>query len=690
MEETSKRGSYISYVVKNKYYDYYNIKHRVAVCKMDAVAKRLTYIWAKVATSKTFKFYSSHEIDAVEVMEDIRAKWVDLNCNEILRKCIVPMVRDGYALLELIKKDESLDYEVYGEYECPPTLWIRRSDNKILAYKIQYTPKPRGLGSSASMLQISTRGIDNLRMVNKTKNPREIIHMEYGEANYGLGMPLIEGAWDPIMKLVGVSHQEMLDRRSIPTLHLLEDDYDENHTKAKDMLTMVANSDQDTARLWYHPENAKGEILEYPKFAYESPTTNPNYSNRNEKSGISTGDYGNVSSEWTRLTTVTGHTINYFMGNRAGAVVGSETDKESDDEQETIDFAQIEIIIRKILEWLDSKDIITLPKESFVIKYWKDWEHIELWKDYDEKQDEKDEDETETSDSKETAIDQQDNKPDVRKEEPPANQEEKLDFKILKIPVLDYNLIDSIDTETKIKKLGNENEWSMGTGTATNIKRMLESLKSKANKHQLRINTMTAEAFGNSIKENHPLQYDIGDGVIVEEFICPDSWKKNVGKTVPLGVYHNLDYDNTPELPKWQIVGNAEVFGWDDLDGEDYVKYNYDYDKIDSVFQKLNQYDWLTPALKENGTSDISTAYYCDIEHRWNDKLGKVIRIQVNIKLMSISFVPKGNCPGEVCSIAVVKANMGAMQTYIKNCLAEGQEKSACLASAYKLFKAKT
>ena len=229
----------------------------------------------------------------------------------------------------------------------------------------------------------------------------------------------------------------------------------------------------------------------------------------------------------------------------------------------------------------------------------------------------------------------------------------------------------------------------MGRGTATNIKRMLESLKKEANTHQLRHNTMNAVAFGNSIKENHPLLYDIGDGNIVEEYICPDSWKKNVGKIVPLGVYHNRE-QNIPELPEWQVVGNAEIFGWDDEEGEDFVKWNYDYEAIASVFKKLNQYDWLTPELQDTGTSDISTAYYCDIEHKWNESLKKIIRVQTNIDLVSISFVPAGNCPGEVCSIKQVSRNIDAMQSYIKGCIAEGIEKEQCLAKAYAKFKAKT
>ena len=784
--EMIKRGNYVSELIKKRLYDYYNIDHRQAVCKVDAVAKRLTYDWADRVTAKTFKFYSSHEVDGVEVMQEQRKKWVEMNCNEIFKSSIVPMVQDGYSLLDLKKEEDSIEYHVYGEYESNPNLWTRVDKNKITQYKVQYTPKPRGVGNTASgqIFVSSNTSVDNMRAINLEYSPDELIHCEYGKPNWGCGVPLIEGAWDSIIKLAIESHQDMLDRRSIPTLEITEADVDAENTKVKELLAMVANSDQDTARVWVHEENAQGEVSEYPKFSMRSATSDNGENARTQTPGISTGDYGNVSKEWARLTTVTGFSVNYFMGNRAGAVVGSETDKASDDEQEIVSFGQLEIVIRKILDWLEANELITLPSEPFVIKYWKDWERIEAAAKLKEEVKEAAEKAKLGQPGEIDPIDQQDNDPKKDKEnESELNSEviktildhikENMSYKMtpvqsswiakigyddmtdllymllldgkvyskpapmgewslldwddygskgryfwdylsqrdppwqrasipahlnegwieidtIKVPILDYKIINSVDTETKIKRLGKEVDWSMGTGTATNIRKMLNSLKENANKHQLRHNTMTAEAFGNSIKENHPLLYDIGGGVVVEEYICPDSWKENVGKKVPLGVYHNLDLDNTPELPKWQIVGEAEIFGWDDLDGEDYVKYNYDYDKITSVFKKLNQYDWLTPTLKENGSSDISTAYYCDIEHRWNDRLGAMIRVQTNIELISISFVPRGNCPGEICSLVEVKRNMKEIQAFIKNCIDEGQEKSQCLASAYNKFKAKT
>lgn len=793
-EDSSRRGAYISNIIKKKYYNYYNINHRVAVCKLDGKAKRLTYKWADRVVAKTFKFYSSHEVDGVEIMQDQRADWVGFNCNEILKKSITPMIRDGFVLLEPSYKkatesrDASIDYNVYGEYESNPALWLRDKDGKILAYGVQFTPKPRAMGSSALMLGFSTND-SNFKAIKKTLQPKAVIHVEYGEPNYGLGVPLVEGAWDSIIKLCGESHQDMLDRRSVPTLHLTEDDYDPTEAKAKGMLKMVANSDEDIARVWYHKKNPNTqEWSDYPKFAQESPTSNLQYNSRNTKQGVSSGDYGNLSNEWANLCTVTGHTIHYFIGNRAGAVVGSETDTWDDIQQEIADFGLLEPLIRKILDWLESKDLITLPTEPFVIKYWRDWETIEkAVREKEEMQEQMEAKQTmggQPGKDKDIEIDSQDNEPKknqviiksllncmktnmsyvmtdvmsswidkigyddktdkifmlthtgvvyskpapmgewtfidweesgskgryfwdyLSQRDPPWQRdtipehllvhfmheqpfvtEEKQNIETVKIPILDYQLINSIDTRTKIKRLAQKSDWSMGSGTADKIIRMLGSLKENANKRQLRFNTMTAEAFGNSIKENHPLLYDIGNGIIVEEYICPESWKKNVGKIVPIGVYHNLEQD-IPELPDWQIIGTAEVFGWDDEEGYDFVKYNYDYDKITEVFMKLGEYNWLTPALRDNGSSDISTAYYCDIEIRWNETLQKTIRVQTNIELMSISFVPKGNCPGEVCSLTVVKRNASEMQAYIKNCISEGIDKDKCLAKAYAKFKA--
>jgi hypothetical protein len=872
--ETLARGAYISPIIQKKFYNYYDINHRVAVCKLDGPGRRLTYGFADTIVAKTWKYYSSHEIDAKEVMIDVRKKLNDLAVPEIVRKAVVPFIRDGYVLLNLqLIKEEMLNYDVFGEYESPPKLWVRDNENKIILYKVQYTPQIRAFGhSTRPLFEVNNSGQPSLRMVNKEFAPKEIIHVERGESNFGGGNPLIEGCWDSIMKLAGESHQEMIDRRTIPTLHLTEDERSDDHAEAQQVLKMVANSNEDTARVWYHKKLPTGEITDYPMFAYESPTSNPNYNTRNQNKGISGGEFGNLNNEWTRLTTATGHTIRYFIGNPAGHLSGAEVDKDQDIVQEIIDFGLCEKIIRKIMEWLEAKGIISIPEESFVIKYWKDWENIEAKakakeemkmmggqnpqqlpnKDMQAKSKELPDNTPEGKKNRRNAIiineimncihmnlsyamtpvmsswiarvgyNEFDNyvymqllsgktykKPAPTEQiyldwvdsgskggffwdylsnrDPPweittipENLQVAVDWKeieamseykkelvgtsrdlptladlgyssftdywlalpehlkmtyfhefllrlgkdypftledlgyasweqywreigqyfdmnnprnsaiekqFVKVPILDYQLINNVDTETKVKRLGKEMGWSMGTGTATKIKNLFSSLKENAIKGQKRVNAMSAEAFGNSIKEHHPLMYDIGGGQIVEEYICPDSWKANVGRIVPLGVYHNRDDLQSPDLPDWQVVGTAEIFGWDDLEGEDFVRLDYDYDKTAAVFEKLNYYDWLTLQLKEKGTADISTAYYCDIEYRWSAKQNKLVRIQTNIDLKSISFVPAGNCPGDVCSIVELNRRNDEMQECIRKCIAEGKSREQCIEIAYKKYK---
>ena len=135
-ENLSQKGNYISQIVKKKLYNYYNLKHRVAVCKLDPLAEKLTYLWADRVIAKTFKFYTSHEVGAVETMQDIRAKWIELNADEILNKAITPMVRDGFALIELLYKNERIDY-FYGHLSRK-TYSSKTTINKIFHRKSKF------------------------------------------------------------------------------------------------------------------------------------------------------------------------------------------------------------------------------------------------------------------------------------------------------------------------------------------------------------------------------------------------------------------------------------------------------------------------------------------------------------------------------------------------------------------------
>ena len=175
--------------------------------------------------------------------------------------------------------------------------------------------------------------------------------------------------------------------------------------------------------------------------------------------------------------------------------------------------------------------------------------------------------------------------------------------------------------------------WSMKPATSYKIKELIYALANNST----RVNRVS---YGNSIKAGHPYNYGGED-----EFICARDYKKNVGKTVPLGIYHNQDEKGNLELPEWQVIGTHEVLGWDDALGGEIGKNNYDIEKINAFFETRQERNWIWEDwLSKDLEPPISGAYTCNVK---NIK-GK--NYQLNIDLKSMSFVPEGNCPWDVCN----------------------------------------
>ena len=179
----------------------------------------------------------------------------------------------------------------------------------------------------------------------------------------------------------------------------------------------------------------------------------------------------------------------------------------------------------------------------------------------------------------------------------------------------------------------NPTGWSMNPITSYKIKELFSALEIAS----MRVNRVS---IGNSIKAGHPYNYGGED-----EFICARDYKLNVGKTVPLGIYHNLDEKGSIDLPEWQVIGTHEVLGWDDDLGQEKARNNYDIDKINSFFETRQERNWIwEDYLSKGDEPPISGAYTCNVK---NIK-GK--NWQMNIDLISMSFVPEGNCPWDVCN----------------------------------------
>ena len=188
----------------------------------------------------------------------------------------------------------------------------------------------------------------------------------------------------------------------------------------------------------------------------------------------------------------------------------------------------------------------------------------------------------------------------------------------------------------------NPTGWSMNPITSYKIKELFSELE----KASTRVNRVS---YGNSIKAGHPYNYGGED-----EYICPRDYKKNIGKVVPLGIYHNLDENGSIDLPEWQVIGTHEVLGWDDDIGGEIAKNDYDIDKINAFFETRQERNWIWEDYLSKGMEPpISGAYTCNVpKEKYNGKYW-----QLNIDLISMSFVPDANCPLGVCDFTVEEVN---------------------------------
>lgn len=133
------------------------------------------------------------------------------------------------------------------------------------------------------------------------------------------------------------------------------------------------------------------------------------------------------------------------------------------------------------------------------------------------------------------------------------------------------------------------------------------------------------------------------------EYVCPREIPKLVGQKVPFGIYHNLEKVNGLDIPAWQQVGWYHITGSDKKDDGIVEVANIELDEamVNHVFSLLNEQDWLTPKIRANEAFEISAAYACDVIENAQGK-----RLQTNIRLASVSAVPRGRCPTGFCNVS--------------------------------------
>ena len=162
----------------------------------------------------------------------------------------------------------------------------------------------------------------------------------------------------------------------------------------------------------------------------------------------------------------------------------------------------------------------------------------------------------------------------------------------------------------------------------------------------------------NGYSAANPFMYN-RNGRIVVEYQCPDGIRANVGKKVPMGIYHNLDGDSV-DLPDNQIVGTYEVIEYDEDAKQDVAVIEVSKNKIDAFFESRGERNWIKEDYNYN--APISTAYPTKIRY---DRI-KNVHIQMEMPLASVSFVKIPNCTSEYCTSDYLSVNKG-MKECIKN-----------------------
>lgn len=334
---------------------------------LDPLISAITVGWATLACAKTFKFYDNHGPDGQEVMEEYRQWWIASDLNEILMAAIPHLSLDGWVLYDPYINDEGkFDYNIYGSYECSSVNWKRDAGNKIEFYNVRYIPRPvPGVGVAGG-----------LRAVTKVYPAERLFHLTRGDWNLGFGKSRVMPCWDPAVKMRHGSHADFF-RRDIRFMVAVPQNWKTKRKQAfMDAFSEMMRGQRRS--FIYNMEQSKGPDqtpLGLPSFGFESLAKQaaPKPYAQSESGGQLLRD-----PEWARFLTACEHTENYFIGNQAGAMTGSEVDLTRDFYTECKEFALIEPLIKAIVNWFAELGVIPAPPQDYVVKYWKDWEHIEM------------------------------------------------------------------------------------------------------------------------------------------------------------------------------------------------------------------------------------------------------------------------------------------------------------------------
>ena len=352
------RGRYVDPLIFFKKHNKDIAEAREAVAEADAIANVLTHCFANAAWSKMPKFYESDQLDAPEIMQDLRALLKINKFEEIGKTVFIKGETHGWWILyPFLNPNTGLPTcEIYSEYECPALMIHYDMDNHIEWYRIQVIPR----------ITLSRRTA--LRQINRTFYTGQVIHGTRGEWQFGFGHTIFEGSWDAITKLREESHVNAFKQKVMPWVKVPQDWTD---TQIDDFMRLLSEMDNFTAMIMRSHENMDGTQSDLPLITWATPVNNT----AGKSSQGSGGSVSDLSSEWARLTASTRHSVGYFTGGGAisASMAAAGVDSLDDFFVDVENFNQyLDSFIIPYVRWFAAAANYPLP-DSFAVKGWWEW-----------------------------------------------------------------------------------------------------------------------------------------------------------------------------------------------------------------------------------------------------------------------------------------------------------------------------
>lgn len=345
-----------------------NPVHRERVAYEDPLCRLFTWDFQMKGWDEYPKFYESDQLDAPEIMPEVRALLMDLKFHQpAIVQGVLKQIHGWETTIMDIRIDQTktkleLDYTIFSERQCYPQDIIREG-KQVKAWRVQLFPQ----------LPLNRTPMSaNLEQITIPNGKPNILFDTRGEelSSWGYGYSKLEHLWDPITKLRLESDADSF-RKAIFPISIYPPDWEQ--PEIDKFFEKMSNLSRTTAAAFPAAQDGEGKLYDtIPSLTFMSPSDDA------KQSG--SGQFGGLSSEWTRLLSASKHTMGYITG--GGAISASQSAAGvdlSDDEQENIYEWNLinKTYIRKFLTYLEQKGVIELPP-SFTIKCAWQWKHDEM------------------------------------------------------------------------------------------------------------------------------------------------------------------------------------------------------------------------------------------------------------------------------------------------------------------------